>query len=259
VSSGIFIPEELVDKLQVAKSVAVLTGAGISAESGIPTFREAQTGLWAQYNPEELATPRAFQRDPHLVWDWYQWRRGLISNANPNPGHIALRDMEIYLEKQGKQFTLITQNVDDLHQRAGSKNILALHGKILQEKCFECAKTHQGSFQRTPKNPEIPRCQSCGGMLRPDVVWFGEGLPPDTIRHAWVAAENCDVFFSIGTSALVQPAASLPIIAIQNGAFLVEINPTKTPLTSQTALSLQGPAGQILPELISQVTTRKGE
>ncbi|MFQ5422096.1 MAG: NAD-dependent deacylase, partial [Anaerolineae bacterium] len=220
---GIF-PETLLLKLRDAQKVAVLTGAGISAESGVPTFREAQTGLWAKYDPEELATPHAFRRNPRLVWEWYAWRRELVANAEPNPGHYALAEME----KRVPNFTLITQNVDGLHPRAGSQRTVALHGDITRVKC-----SRDGRPVTTwPETEEVPpRCPRCGGLLRPDVVWFGEGLPPDALRTAVTAARSCDVFLSIGTSALVQPAASLPIEALNNGAYVVEVNMNETPLT----------------------------
>jgi len=240
-------PAELIRTLRKARHVAALTGAGISAESGIPTFRQAQTGLWAQYNPEELASPQAFRANPRLVWRWYQWRQEIVSQAKPNPGHDALACMAARLSRQGAAFTLITQNVDGLHQRAGSQSVIELHGNINRSKCFDCDKIT--GAEMSPE-AEIPRCRDCGGLLRPDVVWFGENLPPEALRAAWEAAETCDVFISIGTSALVQPAASLPVVALQKGATLVEVNPQDTPLTILAAYSLQGPAGQVLPQLV---------
>lgn len=234
---------ELIEALQTANHVAILTGAGVSAESGVPTFREAQTGLWAQYDPQELATPQAFFRNPKLVWEWYVWRRELVSKAEPNPGHVALAELENKVPK----FTLITQNVDGLHERAGSKNIIELHGNIMRTKCFDNGRL----IQAWPETDEVPpRCPHCGGMLRPDVVWFGESLPYDALETAVSSAQSCDIFFSIGTSSLVQPAASLPIEAIQAGAITVEINPQATPLTSHVDYALTGGAGGILPALI---------
>jgi NAD-dependent deacetylase len=237
------IPLDLIHRLRQAKHVAVLTGAGISAESGVPAFREAQTGLWAKYSPEELATSQAFRRNPKLVWEWYAWRRELVSQAQPNPGHVALAE----LEKRVPTFTLITQNVDGLHQRAGSQNVIELHGNINRTKCFE-----EGVIIEAwpPTDDTPPRCPRCGGYLRPDVVWFGENLPLQALEAAVAAAHTCDVFLSIGTSALVQPAASLPFYALQSGAILVEINPAETPLTTSANYVLTGPAGQILPELV---------
>lgn len=237
------IPLDLIHRLRQAKHVAVLTGAGISAESGVPTFRDAQTGLWATYSPEELATPQAFRRNPKLVWEWYAWRRELVSQAQPNPGHVALAE----LERCVPAFTLITQNVDGLHQRAGSHNVIELHGNINRTKCFK-----EGiivdAWPPTTETP--PPCPRCGSYLRPDVVWFGENLPPQALEAAVAAAHTCDVFLSIGTSGIVHPAASLPFYALQTGATLVEINPDETPLTSSANYVLTGPAGQILPELV---------
>lgn len=237
-------PSQLIEALQTAKHVAVLTGAGISAESGVPTFREAQTGLWTQYDPQELATPQAFRRNPKLVWEWYAWRRELVTQAEPNPGHLALAKLESLVP----QFTLITQNVDGLHARAGSQNIIELHGNIMRTKCFE----NGCLVQSWPDTDEIPpRCPHCGGMLRPDVVWFGENLPYAALETAVSAAKTCEIFFSVGTSALVQPAASLPIEAMLTGAITVEINPQATPLTSRVNYALSGAAGSVLPALVA--------
>ena len=245
------IDPDLISLLKKIGKVTVLTGAGISKESGIPTFREAQTGLWENYQPTELATPQAFQRNPKLVWEWYQWRRSLVTRAEPNPGHYAL----VQIAHNIGNFTLITQNVDDLHQRAGNQNVIELHGSILRNKCFE--KGHLvDHWQEDGQVP--PRCPECGGRLRPDVVWFGENLPPNAIEKAVIAAQTAEVFFSIGTSALVEPAASLPHIAKQSGAVLVEINPDHTPLTSYADFALNGPSGRVLPELVWQVWPQKG-
>lgn len=241
--------EELIQTLREARCVAVLTGAGISAESGIPTFREAQTGLWTQYDPEELATPQAFSTNPVLVWNWYKWRQEIVRQADPNPGHFALAKLEAHCKGQESPFTLITQNVDGLHQRAGSQNIIELHGNIHRSKCLDCGKTSLDDFLI---DSEIPHCAQCGGVLRPDVVWFGENLSQEVLKTAWKAAENCDVFFSIGTSALVQPAASLPIVALQNGAAVIEVNPNPTQISILVAYALQGPAGEILPRLVEK-------
>ncbi|MEW5959773.1 MAG: NAD-dependent deacylase [Chloroflexota bacterium] len=237
------IPPALVETLRQAQYVTVLTGAGISAESGVPTFRQAQTGLWAKYNPEELATPQAFLRNPRLVWDWYAWRRELVAKAEPNPGHLALAQLEQRLPR----FTLITQNVDGLHQRAGSRSVIELHGNIQRTICFQ----ERTGVDCWPETGEIPpHCPQCGALLRPDVVWFGEMLPEPALHAALVAAEACDVFLSVGTSSVVQPAASIPFTALQAGAVTVEINPDATPLTPYVAYALPGPAGQILPGLL---------
>jgi len=240
---SISIPPALIESLRSAQSVAALTGAGISAESGVPTFRDAQTGLWANYNPEELATPQAFRRNPRLVWEWYAWRRELVNRAEPNPGHLALAE----LERQFPRFTLITQNVDGLHRRAGSRNIIELHGNINRTICS----SERIEVESWPESDELPpRCPHCGSFLRPDVVWFGEILPQAALARAFEAAEWADLFLSIGTSALVQPAASLPLAALQHGAVVIEINPQPTPLTSRMTYTIPGPAGQVLPALL---------
>jgi NAD-dependent deacetylase len=239
------IPAGLVDRLRRAKRVAALTGAGISAESGVPTFREAQTGLWARFDPQELATPQAFQRDPRLVWSWYAWRRELVAKAQPNPGHLALVEME----KRFPNFTLVTQNVDGLHRLAGSQAVIELHGNIRRTKCFQEGCIVE-TWAETGEAP--PRCPQCGGPLRPDVVWFGEALPERALAEAYAAARACEVFFSIGTSALVQPAASLPLLALEAGAVVVEVNPDDTPLTQLATFSLRGPAGVVLPQLVRE-------
>ncbi|PID84706.1 MAG: NAD-dependent protein deacylase [Chloroflexi bacterium] len=239
-------PPELIEAIRSAKQIVSLTGAGISAESGVPTFRQAQTGLWAQYDPQELATPHAFRRNPKLVWEWYAWRRELVSQAVPNAGHRAL----VTLEEHVPQFTLITQNVDGLHEQAGSRHVIELHGNLMRAKCF----TNGRLVTSWPETDDVPpRCPHCGGMLRPDVVWFGESLPVDTLETAVTQAQSCDVFLSIGTSSLVQPAASLPVEALRAQAICVEINPQSTPLTPYVNYALTGTAGTILPELVTAV------
>ena len=243
------LPDPLLTALRSARHLTVLTGAGISAESGVPTFRDAQTGLWSRYDPTELATARAFQSNPQLVWDWYQWRRDLVAKAAPNAGHLALAQLEARFSQPETRFTLITQNVDGLHQRAGSRNVIELHGNIWRTKCF----TEDQVVEAWPPTDEVPpRCPRCGGPLRPDVVWFGEALPRAGLAKATEAGRTCDFFLSIGTSALVQPAASLPLIALEQGAFVLEINPDETPLTARVSCSLRGPAGKILPELVQR-------
>lgn len=228
--------------LAEAERVVVLTGAGISAESGVPTFRGAG-GLWRQHRPEDLATPEAFARGPRLVWEWYDWRRARVAKAEPNPGHLALAQ----LEQRVPDFTLITQNVDGLHQRAGSRRVLKLHGDIWTLHCLGCGleeTNHDVPLREIP-----PRC-SCGGLFRPGVVWFGEALPADVLRHAMEAAAHAQVFLVVGTSAVVQPAASLPLLAQQNGAKLVEVNLEETPLSAQADASFWGKAGELLPRLL---------
>jgi len=240
-SSG-FDPR-LVQRLRHARRVVALTGAGISAASGIPTFRDAQTGLWARFRPEELATPEAFRRDPRLVWDWYEWRRGLVADAEPNAGHRALARLEGLVP----DFLLVTQNVDGLHQRAGSRAIVELHGNIHRNKCFA-----EGTVvaERLDTGERPPRCPRCGAHLRPDVVWFGETLPAQALAEADTAARGCDVLLSIGTSAAVFPAAQLPVTALQSGAMVVEVNKDPTPLSAVATFSLLGRAGELLPRLL---------
>src|SRR5688572_13562423 len=192
-------PSELLQRLSAAQRVTVLTGAGVSAESGVPTFRDALTGLWAKFKPEELATPTAFRRNPRLVWEWYAWRRKLVAEAKPNAAHVALVEME----KRIPSFTVITQNVDDLHRRAGSLNVIELHGNITRTKCFD-EDVVVASWPDTGDVP--PRCPRCGGLLRPDVVWFEEAMPESETARAFACSANCDVFLSIGTSSVVYPA-----------------------------------------------------
>lgn len=235
----------LIEALRNAQHIAVLTGAGISAESGLSTFRDAQTGLWARYRPEDLATPQAFERNPRLVWEWYAWRRQVVAQARPNAGHLALVEMERRLAR----LTLITQNVDGLHQRAGSRQVIELHGNIQRTKCFR----ENVVIEKWPDTDDVPpRCPRCGGLLRPDVVWFGEALPLEALRLAVAAANTCQVFMSVGTSGLVQPAASLAYQALAKGALVVEVNPDSTPLSAH-ATCLNGPAGQVLPALVQAV------
>ena len=237
---------ELIARLREAKRVVVLTGAGISAESGVPTFRDAQTGLWANFKPEDLATPKAFLRNPKLVWEWYAMRRTRVKEVTPNPGHYALAE----LERRVPEFLLATQNVDGLHHRAGSRNVIELHGNITRTKCFD----ENVIVDHWPETEDVPpRCPRCGGLLRPDVVWFNEMLPAGAFDQALAAAQRCEVFFSIGTSALVYPAASLPTEALEAGAVVVEVNPQKTPLTRHATHFLQGPSGRVLPALMRAV------
>jgi len=222
-----------------ARRVAVLTGAGISAESGVRTFRDPG-GWWREYRPEDLATPEAFARNPQLVWEWYQWRRQLIAAAEPNAGHFALVELA-----QRKPLTLITQNVDGLHARAGSTGVIELHGDIWTVRCVDCGweeRGRRGEFATLP-----PRC-ACGGLLRPGVVWFGESLPPDTWVAASRAAGEADLFLVVGTSALVYPAAAL--VPARSRCAVIEINTAETPLTQAVTVALRGPAGELLPALL---------
>jgi NAD-dependent protein deacetylase/lipoamidase len=233
----------LIQSLRTARKIVVLTGAGISAESGLATFRDAQTGLWSKFKPEELATAEAFQRNPKLIWDWYAWRREQALEAEPNAGHFALAEME----KRAPEFLLVTQNVDGLHTRAASKRIVELHGNIHRFRCFENDCTSDNF------DVEQGRCRSCNGNLRPDVVWFGEMLPIDALKTAVTTAETCDVFFSIGTSSVVYPAADLWRRAKDSGAIVIEINKDPTPLTPLADHSFHGKAGEILPALLQQI------
>lgn len=239
-------PANLIERLRRAARIAVLTGAGISAESGVPTFREAQTGLWAQYDPMELATPSAYRRDPRLVWEWYLWRRELVGRARPNPGHEALAE----IERRVPGFTLITQNVDSLHALAGNRAVIELHGNLQRYKCFD--RDHLVTSWE-PSEEVPPRCPTCGSLVRPDVVWFGEALPAAALSQAMAAAREADVFLTIGTSGLVHPAASLPLLAMEAGATGVEINPFDTELTPFMDFVLRGPSGVVLPELVAAV------
>jgi NAD-dependent deacetylase len=236
------IPSALVHAIRGQPRVTVLTGAGVSAESGIPTFRDAQTGLWAHFRPEELASPQAFEKSPDLVWKWYTWRRSLIAQAAPNAGHTALAEMERRLPS----FSLVTQNVDGLHQKAGSQHVIELHGNLSHTRCSQ----EHTLVERWEENQGLPSCPSCGALLRPDVVWFGEALPAGQLEQAIQAARSCDWFFSIGTSGLVEPAASLPYEALRHGAKVVEINPLPTPLSIYAAYLFQAPAGQVLTSLV---------
>ena len=235
--------ERIRDWIAAAKSVAALTGAGISAESGIPTFRGAG-GLWREYRAEDLATPEAFARDPKLVWEWYDWRRGVIAAAEPNGGHRALAE----LERRVPNFNLITQNVDGLHDRAGSRRILKVHGDIWTVRCTVCGRERQDLRVKIPDLP--PRC-ACGGVERPGVVWFGEALPGNVWARAEAAAHDADLFLIVGTSAVVYPAAGLADLAKSGAARVVEINIAETPVTHRVDASLRGPAAEILPQLLT--------
>jgi len=243
---GFNFPPDLISLLQRTLSLTALTGAGVSQESGLRTFRDAQTGLWSPSTPEELASPHAIARDPIMICEWYAWRREAIKGVRPNPGHYAL----VEIENRIPEFTLITQNVDGLHRMAGNENVLELHGNIQRVRCSECgmlADTWEDDLE------SVPQCKSCGGLLRPDVVWFGESLPRDQLEAAVEVARECDVFFSIGTSAVVQPAASLAHAARNRGAVVVEINTEQTPLTPKADFFLLGRSGEMLPELVKDV------
>lgn len=237
------LPAELCQRLRAARHLCVLTGAGISAESGVPTFRDHQTGFWSRYRPEDLATVDGFRRDPKLVSDWYAERRRLCAAVEPNPGHRAL----VELERRLPRFTLITQNIDGLHQRAGSRAPIELHGSLLRLRRLSDDRV----VTAWDETESPPRCPETGVLLRPDVVWFGEPLPAAPMAAATAAAGDCDLFFCIGTSALVYPAAGLPLTASAAGATVVELNPEPTPITHLAAFTLRGKAGELLPALLT--------
>lgn len=242
--------EELLASLRRASRVVVFTGSGVSAESGVPTFRDAQTGLWSNFDATELATPDAFQRDPALVWGWYEWRRAVVQRAQPNAAHRAIAAMAARVPT----FTLITQNVDDLHERAGSRDVLHLHGQLARPYCEGCNKPWISPPQTSPeaagKGIDPPICEECGGRVRPGVVWFGESLPEREWLAATEAASRCEVFFCVGTSSLVYPAASLTGIAINAGAVTIQVNPNPTEIDGAVTWSIRGRAGEVLPPIV---------
>ncbi|MDT8319867.1 MAG: NAD-dependent deacylase [Xanthomonadales bacterium] len=244
--------ESLLRDLLNAHHVLVLTGAGMSVESGIPTFREAQTGLWARFTPEDLATPEAFAKHPERVWKWYEERRAQVRRAKPHAGHFAL----VQLENLVPGFSLVTQNVDGLHQAAGSQTVCELHGNILRSKCQVSHRPISAAWLADASDcpPRSPYVKNA--CARPDVVWFGETLPQDAIDQAMAAAARCDFCFSVGTTSVVQPAASLPLIALGRGARLVEINPLETPLSKHADQCFRGGAEQVLASLVAQAKSR---
>ncbi len=239
----------LIQDIKNAKHVCVLTGAGISAESGVSTFR-GKEGLWSKFKPEELANMNAFMANPNLVWEWYQHRRDLLTQVKPNAGHLALAEWE----SLAPRFTLVTQNVDGLHAVAGHRRVLELHGNIRINRCNSCGA--ESDMEHITFDGHVPKC-SCGGMLRPGVVWFGEMLPTDIFQTAVRAANTCDLFLSIGTSAIVYPAASLPEIAISRGIPVIEVNTEETPLTPMVTHHIRGLSGTILPELVAAYKTSR--
>lgn len=241
-------PPELIERLARARSVAVLTGAGISAESGVPTFRDPG-GLWERFRPEELANVQAFLRNPDLVQRWYAYRRRLVREVEPNPGHYAL----VELERMVPDFTLITQNVDNLHRRAGSQRVVELHGNLLRSYCIDCGRPADEVDLEAAAEGKPVRCPACGGLIRPDVVWFGELLPEEALAEAYAACERAEVFLSVGTSAVVYPAAGLPLEAKRAGAYVAEINLQPSAIADQVDALLLGKAGEILPALVAAV------
>jgi NAD-dependent deacetylase len=240
------VPEEFLRRFARAERVVAFTGAGVSAESGVPTFRGAE-GIWKKFKPEELATMSAFLRSPELVWEWYSHRKRIIAEIEPNPGHHALARLEHLFP----HFALITQNIDNLHRRSGSRTVYELHGNIERNYCVKCGAPFSNAVVLRASG--VPRCDRCGGTVRPDVVWFGESLPEEEWDLSLRAAQSAEVFLSIGTSGVVYPAASLPLQAKRSGAYLVEINPEPTPLTDVADLFLQGRSGEILPALLEGV------
>lgn len=248
---GVDLPPGAVAVLRHAAAIMVLTGSGVSAESGIPTFRDALTGVWARFDPEALASRAGYLRDPARSWRWYAERRAHARAAAPNAAHRALAA----LERQAPGMVVVTQNVDGLHQRAGSRKVIELHGSLERARCFDEDTPVDGWESLADADASTPpRCPRCGGPLRPDVVWFGEMLPAGALARAEAAAERCEVFFSIGTSAEVYPAADLPLRALSAGATVVEINPERTPLTRHAHFALHGPAGKVLPALLEKLS-----
>ena len=232
-----------IDKIKNANHIVFFSGAGMSAESGIATFR-GKDGIWNKFKPEELANFNAFMKNPDMVWEWYNYRRDIVRHSQPNPGHIAIAEFQKYIPK----VTVITQNVDNLHYRAGSKNIFELHGNIERNYCTQCGKFYNDIDELL----KIPKCK-CGGLIRPDVVWFGEYLPEDQFKGAEEASLECDIFFVIGTSAVVYPAASLIYTAKQSSAFIIEVNIEKTEIGSFADRTLIGKAGIILPSILEKI------
>ena len=246
----------LLQALRSAAHVVVFTGAGVSAESGIPTFRDKQTGLWENFDAAKLATLYAFERDPAFVWGWYEWRRGLVLKSEPNPGHRVIAAMQLRVP----HFTLITQNVDDLHERAGSRDVIHLHGELSRPHCEACRKPYPhaaGIPDLPPTGGRLPPplCKFCGAKIRPGVVWFGEHLPEAPWKAARDAAGHCDFFICCGTSALVQPAASLVNMAMDAGATTLQVNPNPTDLDSSVTYAIRGPSGVVLPQLAAETWT----
>ncbi len=234
---------EFIDKLKSAKSVVFFTGAGISAESGISTFR-GKDGIWNKLRPEELANFDSFMRNPDMVWEWYQYRRKIINDSHPNPAHLAIAESEKLFDK----VSVVTQNVDNLHGRAGSNTIYELHGNIERNFCVKCGAFYNSADYHFTE--QAPRCEKCGGLVRPDVVWFGEMLPQEVFAEAEKAAEWSDICFVVGTSAVVYPAAYIPLTAKKNGSYIVEVNIEETDLSGYADYSLFGKAGEILPEIM---------
>jgi len=253
------IPDALTHSLRASRHVVVLTAAGISAESGLATFRTPQTGLWERFKPEQLATPSAYRRNPALVWGWYEWRRMQVMRALPNPAHRAVAELQGLVP----ELTLVTQNVDDLHERAGSSKVMHLHGRLDQPYCEICRQPHVLASE-IPDEPEDgrsvepPSCVDCAGRVRPGVVWFGESLPTIEWGAAQDAIASCDVFFCVGTSSVVQPAASLFDVAMRAGAVTIQVNPNPTGLESQVTYEFPVAAGTVLPDIVARLRDSAG-
>ncbi|MGE5601420.1 MAG: SIR2 family NAD-dependent protein deacylase [Nitrososphaerales archaeon] len=236
-----------------ASRLVVLTGAGVSKESGIPTFREAQEGLWAQYDAMAMASEEGFRRNPRLVWEWYEYRFGMIKSVRPNPGHVAIAQLESLIHK----VTVVTQNIDGLHRHAGSTSVLELHGSIQRYKCLSGRHTGFSLDDIVEQAEKPPRCPKCGDLMRPDVVWFGEYLHADVMRKAYDACQRCDAMLVVGTSGVVQPAASLPYVAARTGAVVVDVNPEHDEISEMADVFLQGKGGAVLPELLSAMQSER--
>ena len=242
------------EMLAGAERVVVSTGAGMSKESGIPTFRDAMEGLWARFDPQELATAEGFRRNPRRVWSWYAWRRRKVAEAVPHPGYFALAR----LAELVPSLAVVTQNVDGLHAIAGSRGVIELHGNIRRVKCFDRGHPFAGELVDSGEEEEDPPpCPACGSPLRPDVVWFGEMLPERAVERAWTLARGCDVLLLVGTSGTVWPAAELPLVAKDAGARVVEVNPDPSELTYLADVFLQGAAGAVLPLLVEAIAARR--
>jgi NAD-dependent deacetylase len=238
-------------RISTASRLVVLTGAGVSKESGIPTFREAQDGLWARFDPMEMASERGFLRNPRLVWEWYEHRFGMVASAQPNPGHRAIAALEEIVPA----LTVVTQNIDGLHQAGGSTRVLELHGSIRRYKCFSGKHAGYTREDFAAQSEKPPRCPGCGDLIRPDIVWFGEYLPGDVMRDAYAACREADVALVVGTSGVVQPAASLPFVAQDAGAVVIDVNPDEDEISGRADIFLQGLGGVVLPRLLEAVRT----
>lgn len=244
--------EQAADYIRNSKKLVIFTGAGASKESGIPTFREAQEGVWEKFDPEDLGTPQGFQKDPQRVWDWFAFRREMATKAQPNAGHIALAE----IEKRVPSAVTITQNVDDLHERAGSKNVLHLHGSLFRHKCFDDCQgkpTLVDLDSLEDKDASPPKCPHCAAYVRPDVVWFREMLPEDILQAAYDWSDTCDLMMVVGTTGLVTPAARLPYMAKQSGAKIIEVNPAYSMITRYADIKLEAGAGEVLPLIVEAI------